>query len=117
MTRILFILSIVFLLTNCKTGAPSKVKGIPETAFWAGGVDGGQWYLLDSVNKANQTINCKIYNDHSGELIVDKKFKLHCTGSDTDINWDDLEREFRSYDGTTIYITTIDGYGKYCSFK
>lgn len=117
MTKIFLILLIAFLMTNCKTGAPSRVKGIPETAFWAGGEDGGQWYLVDSVNKSNQTINCKIYNDYSGELVIDKKFKLHCVGSDTDIKWDNLKEEFNAYDGTTIYLKTIDGYGKYCSFK
>ena len=114
---IIFSFFLVFLLSSCGTNKPARAKGIPENAFWAGGPDGGQWYLIDSINKSAKTINCKIYNDYTGELVIDKKFTLHCPSTDTEINWDDLEKEFRAYDGTTIYITTVDGYGKYCYFK
>ena len=115
--QIILILLTIFVLTNCKTIPPDKVAGIPESAFWAGGKDGGQWYIVDSIDKNTKTIRCKIYNDNSGQLIVDKKFKLHCYLNESKINWDNLQNEFAGYDGEYLLLTTKDADEKTCWFK
>jgi hypothetical protein len=115
---IIFNFLLLFLFTSCGTNKPAKIKGIPETAFWAGGVDGGQWYQVDSIDKQNNTIVCKIYNDNNGELVANRKFKLHCFQSKSDINWDNLEDEINSYDGTRyISLKTLDSDNKHCWFE
>lgn len=112
----LFILLLAIAFTSCKT-IPDKVHGIPESAFWIGGEDGGDWYTLDSINKLDKTIHCKIYNDNSGELIADKTFKLHCYLTETKIDWNNLQEEFNGYDGEYLLLKTRDADNKSCYFK
>lgn len=115
---IIFSFFLVFLLVNCGTNKRTKPKDIPETAFWAGGVDGGQWYQIDSIDMQNNTILCKIYNDNNGELVADRKFKLHCYQAKSNINWDHLEDEINSYDGSRyISLKTLDADNKHCWFE
>jgi hypothetical protein len=94
----LFILLTLIILTNCSTNEPTKIKGIPEKVFWIGGKCGGQWYLIENIDKVTQTFNCKIYNDHTGELMIDKLFILDCYDTNKEINWDNLENEIRGVD-------------------
>ena len=102
-------------LVCCKSGPPDKVQGIPNNAFWVGGKDGGQWYVVDSIDKSAQTIYCEIYNDSSGEIIASRKFKLHCHA--TEINWENLPAEFNSYDGEYLLLVRRDAVEKSCYFK
>lgn len=60
----------------CDTNTPDRIANIPKDAFWVGGADGGQWYLADKIDSTNQTIHFKIYNDYTGDVVVDKVFKL-----------------------------------------
>ena len=113
----ILLLALAPVFMNCRVSPPERVQDIPERAFWVGGKDGGQWYVVDSINKSDQTIRCKIYTDNSGELIVDKKFKLHCPSEENNIKWENLEEEFNSYDGEYLMLTSHDREGKYCYFK
>lgn len=115
--QLIAILLIAFAFSNCKTNSPNKVQGIPENAFWAGGIDGGNWFIIDSINSLTKTIRCKIYNDNSGELIVDKKFDLHCYLNESKINWGNLQEEFYGYDGECLHLITKDANNKSCWFK
>lgn len=96
--------------------APEKVGNIPQDAFWIGGIDGGQWYLVDSINKSNQTIYFKIYNDYNGDLIVDKPFKLHCNNYE-EIQWNNIRSQITAFDGQHIILITVNKEGKYCYFE
>jgi hypothetical protein len=47
------ILIVIVFWTSCshadKTG-PKRIKGIPESAFWVGGQDRGQWYKIKEID-------------------------------------------------------------------
>ncbi len=116
MIRLFFSFLIILSVTSCKVTQPKKANGIPDKAFWVGGKDGGQWYLIDSINKSAQTINCKIFNDYSGNLIIDSKFYFHCNSNKTFINWDKLKNEINFYDGQKIALIKTDTAKKYCYF-
>jgi hypothetical protein len=118
-----FILIFLFSLSTCvntsyKAVPPEKVKSIPDKAFWVGGVDGGNWYLLDFINKSRKEAFFKIYNDYTGELIESKKFKLKCDNDDG-INWNDLKGQINAFDGERILleIKGKEGTSKYCDFE
>lgn len=105
--KITAILFFVFLFSFCtaieKKKEPVRIKGIPEKAFWIGGVDGGNWYLVDYVHDHRNNAFIKIYNDHDGSLLVSKRFMLICP-SDNQILIDDLKEQIESFDGEKIYL-------------
>jgi hypothetical protein len=121
--QIVFFLSVAFVLTNCKPNAPDRLPGIPENTFWAGEDTIGHWFLVDSINKTANTVHFKIYNDKTGKLVSDKKFKLHCYLCDDKIDLGNLKDEIESYDEvkynfeTYIMLKTKDADGKNGYFK
>jgi hypothetical protein len=103
-------------MNSNKTLAPERVKGIPINSFWVGGADGGQWYLIDNINKQLNIVHFKIYNDFNGELIADKDFRLHCDPIDK-IDLDNLKEQINGYDGIRIYLIEKNSNGKYYYFE
>jgi hypothetical protein len=95
---------------------PKRISNIPIDAFWVGGVDGGQWYRIDSINTTEKSIHFKIYNDFNGNLVIDKKFKLHCD-NDPEIKWDYIRGQINAFDGQRILLTIINKDHKYCYFE
>ena len=121
--QIIFLLLVVFALTNCKPSAPDRLRGIPEKTFWVGENSIGHWFLVDSINKTAGTIHFKIYNDKTGKLVSNRKFKLHCYLCADKINLDNLKDEIRYYDEVPynyenyIMLKTKDADNKYSYFK
>ena len=107
------------ILNNTKNvDASDKPKNISDKAFWVGGADGGNWYLVDSINKSRKEASIKVYNDYTGELIVSKTFKMKCINDDG-INWDNLREQINAFDGEKIQLE-IKGKGgtsRYCYFE
>ena len=95
---------------------PERVGKIPKEAFWVGGIDGGQWYLTETIDAKGKTIHFKIYNDYNGNLETDKIFKLNCD-NDASIKWENIKEQINSFDGRKIFLTTINNDGKYCYFE
>jgi hypothetical protein len=95
--------------------APDRVGIIPQSAFWVGGIDGGQWYLVESINTTDKAIHFKIYNDYNGDLITDKIFKLHC--DNLEVKWDNIRDQINAFDGQKIFLTQINNDKKYCYFE
>ncbi len=116
--HIILLLSSAFVITSCKTSAPEKLSNIPENAFWAGEDSLGHWFLVDSINKISKTAHFKIYNDKSGKLVSNKKFKLHCYLCEEQIDLENLKNEIRYYSEVPynyeyyINLKTIDSDGK-----
>ncbi|MBN4051231.1 hypothetical protein JYU16_00290 [bacterium AH-315-M05] len=95
---------------------PERAEGIPDNAFWIGGVDGGRWYVISNVDKNTQMADFKIYNDYTGDLIFERNLKLYCS-SDYDLKWDNLKNEINFSSRQRVVLTTIDKNHKYCYFE
>lgn len=54
---------------------PPRPRGVPANAVWAGGVDGGDFILLNPA-APDGTYSAKIYNDHSGDVEFSGKLRL-----------------------------------------
>lgn len=115
--KVLTLIALVLTFTGCATNPkqPKKLENIPTTAFWVGGVDGGQWYLAEKIDSINGSVYFKIFNDHNGNLISDKTFFLKCDNNR--IKWKKLQEEINAFDGTKIILKTIDKNEKYCYFE
>ncbi len=66
-------------MTSCNNNqevkAPEKHQNIPESAFWQGGIDGGFWYDCNPTEQ-NYRYHCIVYNDSTGDVIIDDLFDL-----------------------------------------
>jgi hypothetical protein len=84
-----------------------KPKNVPDSSFWVGGVDGGNWYDVKYVHNHRNMARIAVYNDQNGELITDTKFILVCDSARyTFIS--DLKKQISSFDGEKIYFTKSD---------
>jgi hypothetical protein len=113
----LFFTSLLFLLISCNSSyEPKRVKGIPLTAFWKGGPDGGNWFIIEKADTTTKRIHFKIYHDVTGELLIDKDFILDCDAIKP-IDWGNIKNLVTSFDGKKIYFQPTNKEGKYCYFE
>jgi hypothetical protein len=46
--------SLLFILVSCRHSyEPKRVNGVPLTAFWVGGANGGNWFLIEKIDTVN----------------------------------------------------------------
>ena len=93
---------------NTNTIVPNRVKGIPDKAFWVGGTDGGNWYLVEYVHPHRNNAVIKVYNDQDGSLIISKRFMVICP-EDNPTYIDSLQKQISSFDGEKIYLESPNG--------
>lgn len=102
---LLFVL--LFLVFSCKLSnenpQPERLNGIPEEAFWIGGVDGGNWYYLENISLSKNVAHISIYNDQTGEEIISKKFVLVCPEEKHE-SIKTLKEQIESFDGVKINL-------------
>ena len=53
----------------------NRPAGVPSSAIWAGGADGGA-YVYCTIDPARNVNPCKVWNDYSGELVEAGDYKL-----------------------------------------
>jgi hypothetical protein len=105
--KLLFVL-IILITYGCtsidvKDYTPKKQSNIPDSAFWKGGIDGGNWFLINNINNHRNLVNISIYNDQDGSLIKTKTFMLICNASKMTFI-EDLKQQINFYDGEKIYL-------------
>src|SRR5689334_6842054 len=101
MKLIITLTTVIFCVSCFTRSEPRRVNGIPQDAFWIGGIDGGQWYIIKEINETSRSAKFKIYNDLTGELVVDRNFKLKCD-VETEVAWNNLKTEIIAFDGNRI---------------
>jgi hypothetical protein len=79
---------------------PIRHSNVPESAVWAGGVDGGSWIDCRFDDQGN-VARCSIYDESTGELVAQGVF------SSTDDEGAKAARkyEFGGYDGQRIFLS------------
>lgn len=107
MRRIILLFFIFIILASCNlsthTPQPKRSPEIPKTAFWIGGLDGGNWYDVKSIHSHRNNAYISIYNDETNKLIVSKKFILICQKDNVEFI-KDLREEIISFDGNRINL-------------
>lgn len=88
--------------------APPRPASVPESAFWIGGHESGNWYVVHSVHDNRNNAIISVYGE-DGELKVKKNFIVICR-LDKPIVWiNDLKFQINGYDGEKISLFAPTG--------
>ena len=90
----------------------ARPKNLPDSSFWIGGVDGGNWYYIRSINNHRNMARIAVYNDQDSSLIVDTTFMLICN-ADKYTFIHDLKQQISAFDGEKIYFIQSDSVNCY----
>ena len=97
-------------LLSCKPSppeSPPRPAGVPSTAIWIGGVDGGEFLVFDKKPKDPKLVyDVVVYNDFSGEIEFKGKLKLSAPG-EIDPSFFRDTKFFSGWDGTSLHL--MDG--------
>jgi hypothetical protein len=77
--------------------APKRPPSLPKEAVWAGGVDGGAWYVVDSQKPAPDVWQIRVYRDNGSPWVRGSFWWKEAT------NMKALP-SFSAFDGNVIYL-------------
>lgn len=110
-TALMFSLLAILMACTEQMNQPERPRKVPNTALWAGGADGGAWFLCKDVIDKPLHYDCTIYNDFTGDIGSQGRFILR------GYTWNEekkratyhvveplKELSFRFYDGEKIYL-------------
>jgi hypothetical protein len=98
----LVIASLACIACKHKT-VPHRPSGVPESAIWAGGADGGA-FIECALPTSSKTNACTVYNDSTGDVWMSGAFALRGSSSNN-LN---AEPRFEYADGSNIGLS--DGF-------
>ncbi|MEM6287519.1 MAG: hypothetical protein AAF845_10215 [Bacteroidota bacterium] len=95
-------------MTACNASyEPARPDGVPASATWAGGPDGGT-FIECRDTEVDGVLDCTIYYDFTGD-VWDQGFFLNETGVSTS----DLPEQYGSFNGRKIYLELPEGADRY----
>ncbi len=86
------------LLFGCKQ-APKRPEGVPASAVWSGGADGGAFFDC-APSRSGEPNPCTVYNDGTGDIYMSGRFVIQ--GQKRGATADELE--YGGADGNRIYL-------------
>ncbi|OED51034.1 hypothetical protein ACH42_00050 [Endozoicomonas sp. (ex Bugula neritina AB1)] len=105
----LFILMVLAGCCESTHRIPVRPANISHDAVWAGGSDGGHWFLCK--DESYHQYQCNIYNDYDGYIAARGRYTLRS------VTWDEKAQkavykeaasepkvEFNYYDGKVIHL-------------
>jgi hypothetical protein len=97
------------LAISCAAEArpPDRRGATPSEAVWAGGIDGGVWYLCKELASPDLRYDCRLYNDHTGDLMARGQFVLQRDSGDAAVvaaKGRPPTLEYSFYDGDIIEL-------------
>ena len=103
---------------NTRVEPPPRVKGVPAQAFWAGGPDGGNWYVITRADSIRRQAVIQVYHDGTGELLVSRTFLMDCI-NEKGVDWQNLQNQINFFDGNSVVLMIKGKFksGKYCYLK
>lgn len=92
-------------ISSCKfkAKAPDRFNGIPESAVWTGGSDGGSWIQIIQTLSSN-VYKIRIYNENTGEIEVDAPFLVDSMCHSFNIDSLKIITSLNGYDGKRIFL-------------
>jgi methylase of polypeptide subunit release factors len=104
-----FILLIIFnppeVIVESNVSSPQKPESVPNTALWAGGIDGGNFIFVETYKDEDKLFFARIYNDFTGEIEYEGLVKYN--GSKDLTNLLNNQSFYRGWDGDSLHL--IDG--------
>ena len=105
--NLLIMIYLLILIFSSCSNEPERPQHVSENAFWKGGPKFGYWF--DVLDKRNNQIKIKIYDDYTGMLMEESYFELEerCS-SKHNLNKDLISKYLIFYTGEVILLD-IDG--------
>lgn len=72
---LIVLLSLVFACTYGGAHTPERPTTVPQTAIWAGGPHGGDWFDCDAISGASHN-RCTVYADVTGVVLESGQYRL-----------------------------------------
>jgi len=113
---VITIIAFSIVIQSChkpSASAPERNLKIPSTAVWAGGIDGGYWFVVTPARLKN-TFYVRIYNEYSGDIDTEGLFTLHDNCSVIQLDSTKLLENIRWYNGEAIFLK-LDSTDSNCS--
>lgn len=100
LTAISVLLAALFSCHRAASLEPTRrPSGVPGTAVWAGGADGGA-YIKCTVNKDRNVNPCTVWNDYTGQVAESGEFRLARENRAATV----AELRFRGVAGGVIFL-------------
>jgi hypothetical protein len=96
------------------SGSPPthRPNAVPANAVWAGGPDGGSYFLC-TVDQARNVNPCTVWNEETGEVMANGDFWV--SGQDRAATSDELK--YRWYDGRVIGMQVLTVQKRYLTLE
>jgi hypothetical protein len=86
-----------------QTQAPERPPNVPASALWAGGPDGGVFFVIQKRGGKSGAYDASIYHDRSGDLLYSGPLTLGGSpGPEPDLSKPEL---FQGWDGERLLLT------------
>jgi hypothetical protein len=76
--RYLLFAAMGITVIGCKEHVPPRPAGVPSSAVWAGGRDGGAFFLC-TPSQNNEPNKCTVYDESTGEIYMSGEYILEGT--------------------------------------
>ncbi len=86
---------------NTPANPQERLEGIPLSAVWAGGTDGGAWISCTLIK--NIRVKCIVYNEYTGEVDAEGEFIAVSRNSEKAKNFK-ISNRYSYYDGMNIGV-------------
>lgn len=93
------------IIVESNITSPKKPESVPNTALWAGGIDGGNFIFVKAYKDEEKLFFAQIYNDFTGEIEYEGLVKYN--GSKDITNSLNSQSFYRGWDGDSLHL--IDG--------
>lgn len=92
-------LAVWMALLGCKRAEPFRPPSVPQSAVWAGGIDGGAFFQC--TPSAHQEANfCTVWEDSNGEVYMKGRYLLEVERRGATAS----ELKYVAADGNRIYL-------------
>jgi hypothetical protein len=80
--------------------APLRPAGVPKSAVWVGGSDGGVFIVCDSPESDVTANACTVFNDGTGDVLMSGRFVFKTKNSGVAVR----DLRYSAYDGSKILL-------------
>jgi hypothetical protein len=80
--------------------APPRPDGVPVSAVWVGGTDGGVFVVCDSPESGVDVYPCTVFNDGTGDVLMSGRFAVKTTHPGPAVR----DLKYSAYDGRDILL-------------
>jgi hypothetical protein len=92
----------LYWLTRQPCPTPKRPRGVPPSAAWVGGCDGGQWVAIDAVSVGRYLV--ALYHSGYGDKEKEGWYELTSDCETKDLTPGQLLEQIQGYDGESLLV-------------